>query len=288
MLWRLRALFLLIACACAATLPGQQHNTGAMMRNEGVQLGASAEMIHIRSKPAPVNFAGQDYITGVNSVDRCQRAEHRFIVLSTMCQDAAAEMKLDMLPIKADSEMGGFYTHSDHYRKFPRGCYKAKCDNDDSKPDKECVFFNRVPDVDKIQNPTEENSTNICARDMFRTGTEDSNGTVSSSACPVDYVVIMDVVPCEEAAQQLGRAKGSDGQGADFQVGVFNRTLHDQFPQGCFIEKGSEHAFLNPRRPMLDSADKGNLDMDWIPGSPVGTPICRAGDGVTPDATATR
>jgi len=287
MMWSFRALFLLLSFAHAVTLQGPQHNTNAMMRNE-VQLGASAEMIHIRSRPAPVNFAGQDYITGVNGVDRCQRAEHRFITSDTMCKEAANEMNLDMLGVLSETEEGGFYTHSDHYLKFPRGCYKAKCGNDDSNPDKQCIFFNRVADLNNIENPTEENSTNICARDKFRTGTVDSNGTANATTCPVDYVVMMDRVPCEEAAQQLGSPKGSDGAGANFLIGVFNRTKHDMFPQGCFMNSDTNRTFLNPRRPMLDPANSSNLNMDWIPGNPIGTPICTAGAGVTPDATATR
>jgi hypothetical protein len=228
-------LAMLLAGASAATL----HGHTALMRR--------SEVFKDLQEEEYVQMCNYDYVAGTGSSDNCTDKQHHHILESEMCLEAARKLGLPTL-----GEFEGFRTESVDFYKRPRGCWKGAC----NKAGGQCLFFNAVP----LWPEAPIVGTPICRRPRLVNGTANTDG--GNSSCPADYSVVTDETFCSEAADCLGLCAG-----AEFRVGMKNRTEHDFYPQGCFVHAVEGCVYLNPSYPKPD----GGV---WTPSRPVGMPIC--------------
>jgi len=210
---------------------------------------------------------------------------HQHIYKPQTCIEAALEMGIPTMPEGEDGDAADgdkeedaadliyFKTPRSAYTQHPGGCYKGPC----SKTGGECVFYNSVQGRagDPVGNgmPPKPGANGaaivgrpICSRRRLMNGTADTDGGATSCADP-DYMVVTDETYCATAAGCIGDTTTCAGPGDEnFRIGLKNRSLHDFYPQGCFIRHADNCVYMNPNYP-----ETGMPSRPQIGG---GTPVC--------------
>lgn len=187
-----------------------------------------------------------------------------------------------------------FELESEWFNYHPKGCFRDVCTYDHSK---QCVYFNpsekRPARCDKDKNftdtllkPYHKVGTPVCHRARFGNGTahdEEASGAQELNGCAKNYGVIMHESLCLEAATCLGYCSL-----AEFRVSNANASLHDYYPNGCFIDKESGCVMFNdpsalggkvPSHPGLYGGTEICEVQGRIPGLFGGTPPGALGGG---------
>lgn len=238
-----------------------------LMRAEGktsVELHASGAILTEPSREMDEDYSLEtdmcdlDYPLGKDGCG-CHDG-HNQILQEEMCIQAAKEAG-------ATAPQGKFKIGSEYFHKRPKGCFKFPCSED---PRGICYFYNPIGNTDgpaKCANTPITDSTlcgetpcmpevegmPVCSRPKYLNGSIDGVGD-----CPAGYQVVMNENNCSEEATCLGYCEG-----AEFREAVMNHSMHDEFPEGCFIHKVEGCVYYNPPLPAF-----GN------PARPKGTSIC--------------
>jgi len=192
-----------------------------------------------------------DFPLGTPDTVNCSDTRHQLILDDGDCIKAA----VDSL---ATIDEHTFRIHWTLKDDKPQGCFVEECAKGvhpdgsiaDASATGECFFYNEVSYV-----PTGSvQGTPVCTRPKYQKGTVNTNGL--GQDCPPGYSVVRDEDKCETTALCLAHAHG------DFQVEK-NNSIHDEHPQGCFVDAVDGKAYFNP-------AVMGFGE----PQAPVGTPLC--------------
>lgn len=197
-------------------------------------------------------YCGEDYILGDVNGTNCG-ADHNIILDQDLCLDAAGRVGATA---GTTTDPTAFYIDAALYYKRPQGCFAIPCN--DADPTGVCFFFNGVANTPGAT--AQIYGRPVCSRQKWLNGAA-VNGSPhpdsNPSGCAAGYSGILNKTICQQMLACRTLFPGNP-----FEIDAYNHTLHNQFPQGCFIHDTDGFVYFN--EPNSTS----------FPSQPVGVPVC--------------